>query len=110
VVEHLRLIPSFHPVIFPWPYNRRRLFVHFNEIQAAGGLVDGEGKAKYGLHDLRRAFATMNADGLSADTLQVRMQHKGYTTTQVYINVARQMKPTAEGLFAPELPKREVSG
>src|SRR5207248_202981 len=40
----------------------------------------------YGFHDFRRAFATMNADNLTADALQALMRHKSYQTTRVYIN------------------------
>ena len=42
-------------------------------------------------HDLRRAFATMNADRLSTAPRQTLMRHKSYQTTQVYINMARQI-------------------
>lgn len=51
---------------------------------------------------LRRAFATMNADRLTADALQALMWHKSYRTTQVYINMARQMKAAVEALHMPE--------
>jgi len=36
-----------------------------------------------GLHDRRRAFATMNADKLTPDALQTLMRYKSYQTTQV---------------------------
>jgi hypothetical protein len=37
----------------------------------------------YGFHDLRRAFATMNAGQLTPDALQALTRHKSYLTTQV---------------------------
>lgn len=58
-------------------------------------------KTAYGFHDLRRAFATMNADRLSPDALQALMQHKDYQTTQRYISIARQLKPDVAGVFVP---------
>jgi integrase len=63
--------------------------------------VKPDRKERYGFHDLRRAFATMNADRLTLDVLQVLMQHKDYQTTQRYINMARQLKPAAHNLFVP---------
>jgi integrase len=69
------------------------------------------GRAHYGFHDLRRAFATMNADRLTADALQLLMQHKDYKTTQRYINMARQLNPAAQNLFVPDLaPKKMQRG
>ena len=57
----------------------------------------------YGYHDLRRAFATVNAETWSADSLQALMRHKSYTTTQRYINMAHQLNRSAEGLHVPEV-------
>ena len=57
----------------------------------------------YGFHDLRRAFATMNADRLTPDALQALMRHKSYQTTQVYINLARQLDAAVENLHVPEV-------
>ena len=60
----------------------------------------------YGFHDLRRAFATMNADRLTGDALQALMRHKSYQTTQVYINMARQMDAAVAGLHVPDVLKK----
>lgn len=57
----------------------------------------------YQFHDLRRAFATMNADKLTADALQTLMQHKNYQTTQRFINMARQLNPVVQSHYLPEL-------
>ena len=103
VVEHLRKLPGFDPVFFPWNHGRRLLFADFATIQKAAGIKPKGGKDHYGFHDLRRAFATMNADRLTADVLQALMQHQDYKTTQRYINMARQMKPAAHNLFVPDL-------
>ena len=60
----------------------------------------------YGFHDLRRAFATLNAETLSADSLQALMRHKSYTTTQGYINMAKQLNRSVENLHVPDVLKR----
>ena len=64
----------------------------------------------YGFHDLRRAFAMMNADKLSADALQALMRHKSYATTQKYINMTRQMDAAVAGLHVPEVLKGKAAG
>jgi integrase len=58
-----------------------------------------------GFHDLRRAFATMNAPALSADALQKLMRHKSYTTTQRYINLAGQLQTAVGALHVPAVLK-----
>lgn len=102
VVEHLRRLAPAGLTFFPWPHCLGTLYADFHAIQAEAG-VKPDRKARYGFHDLRRAFATMNADKLSPDALQALMQHKDYQTTQRYINMARQLRPAVEGLFVPDL-------
>jgi integrase len=103
VVEHLKKLPGFGPLVFPWNRVGAILYRQFAAIQEAA-KVKPLGKARYGFHDLRRAFATMNADKLTADALQVLMQHRDYQTTQRYINMARQLRPAAQALYVPPLP------
>ena len=102
VMEHLERIQGFSVDVFPWPNNRRTLWTEFYRIQKAAG-VKPPGKARYGFHDLRRAFATMNADRMTADALQRLMQHKSYQTTQRYINMSRQVNQAVEKLFVPDV-------
>lgn len=45
----------------------------------------------------------MNADRLTPDALQALMRHKSYQTTQVYINLARQLDAAVENLHVPEV-------
>jgi integrase len=104
VVEHLRKLASFVPLVFMWEHPRRGLFDQLHAIQEAAGVHPEGGKAWYGFHDLRRAFATMNADKLTPDALQTLMQHRDYQTTQRYISMARQLNPAVQNLFVPELP------
>ena len=114
VVDHLRKIVDFGQLVFPWPHNRRSLWSDFLRIQEAAGIhLPCHEKHKhtdachvYGFHDLRRAFATMNADRLTGDALQALMRHKSYSTTQQYINIARQVnRKKVENLFVPDVPK-----
>jgi len=65
---------------------------------------------RYGFHDFRRAFATMNADRLTGDALQALIRHKSYSTTQRYINMARQLDQSVKVLHVPdpEAKKAEV--
>jgi integrase len=111
VVEHLKKLPGFDPHVFPWNHNRRTLHTEFARIQEAAGIHlpcrGNHGHTRfchvYGFHDLRRAFATMNADRLTADALQSLMRHKSYQTTQRYINLARQMDEAVAVLHVPEV-------
>jgi integrase len=109
VVEHLRRLPGFSLVVFPWNNHRRQLFEEFDALQQAAKVRPEWGKDRYGFHDLRRAFATLNAERLTADALQALMQHKSYETTQRYINMARQLKPAAQNLFVPDIASKGVA-
>jgi integrase len=106
--EHLRKLVSFNPRVFPWPHGRRQLFEAFNKLQKAAGVRPEGRKENYGFHDLRRAFATMNADRLTPDALQSLMQHKDYQTTQRYIAIARQLNPAVANLFVPDVGNRKA--
>jgi integrase len=89
VVEHLAKIQGFDSHVFPWNLNRTTLMAEFAKIQEAAGIhLPCRGKHThtrfchvYGFHDLRRAFATMNADKLTPNALQALMRHKSYQTT-----------------------------
>jgi integrase len=100
-VDHLKKIACFEPVVFPWYYHDRTLWTDFASIQDAAGI-----SPHYGFHDLRRAFATVNADKLTADALQTLMRHKSYLTTQRYINIARQLNRAVESLYVPDVLRK----
>lgn len=114
VVDHVRQLAAFDPHVFPWNHDERTLWEEFRRIQEAAGIkLACRGRHEhtpachvYGFHDLRRAFATLNAPRLTADMLQHLMQHKSYTTTQKYINMNRQQDDAVASLFVPKLPGR----
>lgn len=114
VIDHIRKVPTFDALVFPWPHGERMLYDEFARIQEAAGIhlpctEDHEHTHfchVYGFHDLRRAFATLNAGTLSPNELQKLMRHQSYTTTQLYINMSRQMKDTVAKLDVPTIPTR----
>jgi integrase len=118
VVEHLRkLTASFDERVFPWSPRVAELWHAFVRIQKATTLLDGSPLPKggrsggwYGFHDLRRAFATMNAAGLSMLQLQSLMQHQDLSTTRKYVNMAEQLRPAVDKLFVPSLRKSAATG
>ena len=123
LVEHLRRVAAFGPLVFPWNHHERTLYVQFARIRAAAVVKGPDGQERpihllcrkqhdhtpachrYGFHDFRRAFATMNADRLTGDALQALMRRKSYQTTQVYINMARPIDEAVDLLRAPEVLK-----
>ena len=85
---------------------RKQLYDDFNRVQTAA-KVKPHGKLRYGFHDIRRAFATMNAANLTPDVPQRLMQHADCKTTQKYINLARQMNPAVAILHVTPLNATE---
>jgi integrase len=118
VLEHLKRVAGFDVRVFPWNLNRRTLQTEFARIQEAAGIKlpcpANHEHTRYcfvhGFHDLRRAFATMNADKLTADALQTLMRHKSYLTTKIYINMARQMDAAVAGLHVPDVLRVRAEG
>lgn len=118
VIEHLEAIRSFSRLVFPWPYDRRVLYDQFREIQEAAGIhlacPDADSHEctpschVYSFHDFRRAFATENAEMVTADALQHLMRHKDYGTTQRYINMAKQLNRSADKLRVPAVLQKKA--
>ena len=117
VVEHLKAIQGFEEFVFPWYHHRRFLWSEFARIQAAAGIhldcrenhEHTDACHRYGFHDLRRAFATANAETLTASALQSLMRHKSFTTTQRYVNMAKQLNRSVEKLSVPDILKRKAN-
>lgn len=111
VVDHLRRIVGFHPLVFRWPHDRKDLWIEFGRMQREAGVrvacrQDHEHTDAchvYGFHDLRRAFATMNADRMTGHAVQALMAHRSYSTTQRYINMTRQLNTAVAALHVPDV-------
>jgi len=102
---------SFDRRVVPWNYERDVRWRPLASIQEKAGIrLCGteeheytRGCHVYGFHDWRRTFAPMNADRLTADTLQKLMRHKCDTTRQGYLDLARQMNQAVANLHVPEV-------
>ena len=107
VIEHLKALKvAFTTQVFPWSLAREMLWKQFQRLQKAADVKPAK-KTWYGFHDVRRGFATYNANRMTADALQALMGYKDYATTQRYINMARQLNPTVANLFVPALSKTD---
>lgn len=115
VVEHLARIAAFDDLMFRWPHAERTLYTEFLRIQQAAGInlpctEDHEHTPYchvYSFHDLRRAFATANEGNVTPKELQKLMRHASYTTTERYINMAKNMKSTVDKLHVPSLENKK---
>ncbi|QDV74803.1 tyrosine-type recombinase/integrase [Botrimarina mediterranea] len=98
VIDHLRTVLSFDPLVFPWQESPRRLWADFAKLKEAAGV-----EFKGAFHRLRFGFANANVDHVPADVLQRMMRHRGASTTQGYINKARRMQSqgTVDRLHVP---------
>lgn len=112
IVQHLKSLPHFGAQVFPWPHGRKDLWRQFHAIQVSAGIhlecheahEHTDSCHLYGFHDFRRAFATENAENLTAKELQTLMRHRSFATTMRYISMARQLRETTtEKLFVPTL-------
>jgi len=61
----------------------------------------------YGMHDLRRAYATENCERLPLPVLQKKMRHRSFETTMRYVEMASKMKRATEKLYVPGFLARQ---
>jgi integrase len=113
VIEHLKRLRTTGSHVFPWPHSPKRLWAEFGRIQKAIGInlvcreahVHTDACHVYSFHDLRRAFATLNAKQMKPETLQILMRHKAYQTTLGYVNRAEQVEEAVAHLHVPDVLK-----
>ena len=104
VIEHLKpLQASETHEVFPWTAGKRYLYILFQRIQDKAG-VGGNGKngGYFGFHDLRRGYATANAEHMDLFELQKLMQHRSLETTRGYVNMAGKLKKAIKKVHVPE--------
>lgn len=119
VTEHLPgIMVGEGSLVFEWPHDRTTLQKQFGRIQRKAGIrlpcrhehVHTPACHVYGFHDLRRAFATVNADRLSLLGLKRLMQHKSLATTQGYVDAAFAMQSEVAKLYVPDVLRRSETG
>lgn len=106
MLDHLKAIIGFEPLVFTWPHHERLLWVEFSKLKAAAG-VEFTGA----FHRQRFGFANANVDSVDEDILQHLMRHKDRMTTRLYINKIQRMRraQTASLVHVPEV-LRKVGG
>lgn len=118
-LDHVKRIVGFGPMVFDWPHAERTLWAEFQRIQRAAEIrlvcqdADrhecNESCHSYGFHALRRGYATMNADTMTAPVLQKKMRHRSFSTTLRYVQLTDKMKKAADQVYVPEfLQKRKA--
>jgi integrase len=115
VAEHLKVLTGEGRLLFRWGRNYILLWDEFRRIQTLAGIhvpcsEDHPHTAAchlYGFHDFRRAFATVNAPRMKAETLQKLMRHKSYKTTLGYINLASQVDEAVANMPVPKILRKE---
>jgi integrase len=118
-LDHVRGVVGFEPLLFWWPHDRGALWDEFQRIQNAAGiaLVCPDAARHqctascsfYGFHALRRGYATMNVERMSAPELQRKMRHKSFSTTLRYIGLADKMKKATDRVYVPDFLKTGAS-
>ncbi len=87
VLDQLKMIIGFEPLVFAWPHNERLLWVEFAKLKEAA-----EVEFSGAFHRFRFGFANANVDSLPEDLLQHLMRHRDRQTTRRYVNQVERMR------------------
>jgi integrase len=106
---------GIHDSFSPGAKNQRQLWDEFKRIQTHVGIhldcpEDHDHTPScflYGFHDLRRAFATVNAPQMKPEFLQKLMRHKSCTTTLGYINLVSQVDEAVANMPVPKVLRKD---
>lgn len=112
VVQHLRPIRTFGPMVFPWKHSERLLYPELERIaEAAGVKFPSNGRREDKFHALRKTFGTKAAlAGIDRKALTALMRHKDYSTTERYYLDAEALMAQAVGQIEVSRPIREAVG
>lgn len=105
VLDHLKGIAGFGPLVFDWPHHERTLWTDFAALKEAAGV-----ELTGAFHRFRFGFANANVDKLPLDVLQRLMRHQDAKTTRHYVNMAERMKRqnTADQIHVPDVLRKKA--
>lgn len=89
--------------------NRRGLYDDMHRMQEQSGVLppyndEDDYQPYFGFHDLRRSFATWNAENLDLFELQHLMQHRSLSTTRKYAAMSpKRRSVAATKIIAPDM-------
>ena len=100
VVDHLRKVRTFSPLVFPWRRTRRRLYDDLDRIATAAGVTfPHNGRRHDKFHCLRKTCGTRAAmAGIAPKALMGLMRHRNMSTTERYYLDAEAMQAEAVDL------------
>lgn len=115
VIEHLKSLAGNSRLVFRWDRDYTLLWNEFKRIQKKAGIKlacpeDHKHTPScdvYGFHDLRRAFATVNAPRMKPEALQKLMRHKSYKTTMSYVNWTTQVNDAVANMPVPSVLQKQ---
>lgn len=109
LLDSLKRLKSFqkYPTefVFAFKCSTDHLYTIFHNIQKEAGIKPRNKPNGwwYGFHDLRRGFATINAEHLDLFELQKLMQHKTLETTRKYVEMSQRLRPAVNKIQVPNL-------
>jgi len=91
------------PLVWPWPYCRRQLWVHFRRLIEGAGLTAGKGKDLF--HKLRRSSLSY----VAAHDLELARQQAGHSTSRLTLRHYVDPRIAQQRSAVDVLPKLNLS-